>query len=175
MTSSGFEPVLNGSSVADLEGGVVCVGLSLALGWKSGRPLGALGAKPGPSARLSSHTRPTWSPTLGFGQGGWQHTAHSLAERPELKKAHMFLHLLHPEWHRGQTSHGAWKPQTLSYRWLLPQAQNSSCRHSLLLMSVHPGSRAMAVKKKFRWSQAEPGNSCVCVRERGSFGNCAVL
>ena len=87
MTSSGFEPFLNGSSVADLEGGVVRVGLSLALGWESGKPLGA---RPGPSARLGGHTAPTWSPTLGFGQGGWRHTAHSPAERPALKKAHVF-------------------------------------------------------------------------------------
>lgn len=40
MTSSGFEPFLNGSSVADLEGGAVHVELSLALGWESGKPPG---------------------------------------------------------------------------------------------------------------------------------------
>lgn len=41
------------------------------LGVEVRRPLGALGAKPGPSARLSGATpRPTWSPHEGLGKVG---------------------------------------------------------------------------------------------------------
>lgn len=87
MTSSSFEPFLNGSSVADLEGGVLRVGLSLALGWGSGRPLGGQARTICEAGRphcthLVSHVR-VWARWVAA------HCPHP-AERPALKKARVF-------------------------------------------------------------------------------------
>lgn len=132
-------------------------------------PRFSLGAEPGPSARLGHYTRPIWSPMSRCRRGGWQHTALGPAECPGLRKAHVFLHLLHPEWCRGRM--GRWRVETPNPESPRTVATGVELQLQALSAAYTCASRKLSGggKNMLKWSQAGPVCSCVCEGE--SFGS----